>query len=234
MNSSVKKMHLQYERLRRTFVDRRRAEATMGSLLLDELRGDDSPTAPASALVVILFAPCMGAEQVLALAPQWQASVPQAAFVGVELDGVVEATDIATLRRTAAGAAAARSLRMSEIVLLGAGAAGGFAVDLVLRGAVPAAGVIGLDISPPQLPFRIAPTPAKVRLVRHGTREDPHAAGFRALVEAMQRQEIDVRCMVLPPTANAAPGVTLRACSTFLVELVACASRFPRAARRPL
>jgi hypothetical protein len=233
MNSSVKKMHLQYERLRRTFVDRRRPEATMGSLLLHELRGDDSLAAPASALVVILFAPCTGAE-VLAFAPQWQASVPQAAFVGVELGAVVEATDIATLRRTAAGAAAARSIRMSEIVLLGAGAAGRFAVDLVLRAAIPAAGVIGLDISPPHLPFRIAPTPAKVRLVRHGTREDPHAAGFRALVEAMQRQEIDVRCMVLPPAANDAPGVTLRACSTFLVELVASASRFPRAARRPL
>jgi hypothetical protein len=206
----------------------------MGSLLLHELRGDDSLAAPVSALVVILFAPCRGAEQVLAFAPRWQASVPQAAFVGVELDAAVEATDVAALQRAAAGAAAARSIRMSEIVLLGAGAAGRFAVDVVLRGAIPAAGVIGLDLAPPRFPFRIVPTPAKVRLVRHGTREDPHAADFRTLVEAMQRQGIDVRCMALPPAANDAPGVTLRACSTFLVELVACASRFPLAARRPL
>jgi hypothetical protein len=206
----------------------------MGSLLLHELRGDDSLAARASALVVIVFAPCLGAAQALAFAPHWQASVPQAAFVGVELGAPVEATDVAAVQRAAAGAAAARSIRMSEIVLVGAGAAGRFAVDLVLRGAIPAAGVIGLDLAPPHLPFRIVPTPAKVRLVRHGTRADPHAADFRALVEAMQQQEIDVRCMVLPPAANDAPGVTLRACSTFLVELVASASRFPRAAGRPL
>lgn len=206
----------------------------MGSLLLRELRGGDSIAASASALVVILSGPCQGAEQALAFAPRWQASVPQAAFVGVELGAPVEATDVAALRRTAAGAAAARSIRMSEIVLLGAGAAGRFAVDLVLRGAIPVAGVIGLDLPPPHRPFRVVPTPAKVRLVRHATREDPHAGDFRALVAAMQRQEIDVRCMVLPPVANDAPGVTLRACSTFLVELVASASRFPPAARRPL
>jgi hypothetical protein len=94
--------------------------------------------------------------------------------------------------------------------------------------------VIGLDLPPPHRPFRVVPTPAKVRLVRHATREDPYAGDFRALVEAMQRHEVDVRCMVLPPVANDAPGVTLRACSTFLVELVASASRFPPAARRPL
>lgn len=206
----------------------------MGGLLLHELRGNDSMAAPAGALVVILFAPCMGAEQALAFAPQWQSSVPQAAFVCIELDAAVEATDLAGLRRTMAEAAAARSIRMSEIVLLGAGAAGRFAVDLVLRGAIPALGVIGLDLPPANLPFRIVPTPAKVRLVQQGTREDAHVVGFRAFIEAMQRQDIDVRCMILPPAANDAPGVRLRACGTFLAELVACASRFPRGARRPL
>jgi len=198
----------------------------MGGLLLHELCSSDGVEARPRALVVILFA-ANGAEQALARARQWQPSVPQAAFVGIELDAAVERTDIAALQRTAAAAATARSIRPSQIILFGAGAAGRLAVDLVLQGAIPATGVIGLDIPPSPAPTRIVPTPARVRLVQHRTSEDPHAASFRALVDAMQRQDIDVRRMILPDAAHDAPGVTLRACGGFLVELVANASCFP-------
>ncbi len=120
----------------------------MSGLLLHELGSADGMEAPARALVVILFAAGKNAEQALAFAPQWRPSVPQTAFVGIELAAAVEGTDIAALQRTAAVAATARSIRMSQIILLGAGAVGRFAVDLVLRGAIPAMGVIGLDIPP--------------------------------------------------------------------------------------
>jgi hypothetical protein len=197
-----------------------------GGLLLHELRSSHGTEAPPRALVAILFSAGKGAEQALALARQWQPSVPQAAFVGIELDAAMERTDIAALLRTAAAAATARSMRTSQIILLGAGAAGRLAVDLVVQGAIPATGVIGLDIPPSPAPTRIVPTLARVRLVQHRTSEDPHAASFRALVDAMQRQDIDVRSMILPDAAHDAPGVTVRACGGFLVELVANAS-FP-------
>src|SRR5712692_8710347 len=231
-NYIVTKMHLQHERLRPILVARLKVESgRMGGLLLHELRSSDGVEARPRALVVILFA-ANGAEQALARARQWQPSVPQAAFVGIELDAAVERTDIAALQRTAAAAAPARSLPMSQVILLGAGAAGRVAVNLVLRGITPAMGVIGIDIAPTPAPTRIMPTAARIRLVQRRTSEDAQAAGFRALVEAMRRQDIDVRSMVLPEAANDAAGVTLRASGSFLVELVANASRLPLAARR--
>ena len=204
----------------------------MDGLPLHELPSNDGHEAPLCALVIILFAAGKGAEQAQAFARLWQPSVPHAAFVGIELDAAVERTDIAALHRTAAAAATARSLPMSQVILLGAGEAGRVAVNLVLRGVTPAMGVIGIDIAPTPAPTRIMPTAARIRLVQRRTNEDAQAAGFRALVEAMRRQEIDVRSMVLPEAANDAAGVTLRASGSFLVELVANASRLPLAARR--
>lgn len=198
----------------------------MGSLLLQKLRSGDGMAAPPRALVVILFAAGEGAEQAQAFALQWQASVPQTAFVGVELNAPVGSTAIAALQDAVAVAATARSIQMSQIILLGAGEVGRFAVDLVLRGAILGTGVIGLDISPYSLPTHIVPAAAKVRLVQHSTSEDAEATSFRHIVEAMQRQDIDVRSMILPDAAHDAPEVRLRACGTFLVELVANASRF--------
>src|SRR5258708_35552801 len=154
----------------------------MSGLLLHELGSADGMEAPARALVVILFAAGKNAEQALAFAPKWRPSVPQTAFVGIELAAAVEGTDIAALQRTAAVAATARSIRMSQIILLRAGAVGRFAVDFVLRGAIPAMGAIGLDIPPCPPPTRIVPTPAKVRLVRPCARQDPPPSGVPALV----------------------------------------------------
>ena len=200
----------------------------MGCFRLHELPSTERIEAPPRALVLILFTAGKGAEQALAFAPRWRQSAPQAAFVGIELDTAVVRTEIAALPRAAAAAATARSIRPSQIVLVGAGVAGRLAVDLVLQRAIPATGVIGLDIPPSPAPSAIVPTLAKVRLVQHRTDEDPHAINLRALVDAMQRQDVDVRSMILPDAAHDAPGVTLRACGSFLVELVANASCLPR------
>jgi hypothetical protein len=200
-------------------------------LLLHDLPTDSGVEVPPQALVIILFAAGAGQEQALAFARQWQPAVPQAAFVGIELNDVVRQPDIAALGRGIAAVAALRSIQLSQIILLGAGDAGRRALDLVLHGAVPGRGVIGLDISLDPAPSRIERTAAMVRLVQH--RSGAHApAGFYALVEAMQRKDIDVRAMVLPDTVQAASGVTLRAGGTFLAELVANASRLPFATWR--
>jgi hypothetical protein len=178
------------------------------------------------ALIVTLFAAGESGEQALLFARQWQPAVPRAAFVGIELDTMVRRTEIAALRRTAAG----RSIQPSQIILLGGGEAGRLAVDLALRAAILCAGVLGVDISLEEALPRVLPSATPVRLVQHSMDDHPQTARFRALIEAMQRRHLNVRSMILPHVAQATPAVTRRAGATFLVELVANASRIPAGA----
>jgi predicted esterase len=177
------------------------------------------------ALIVILFAARDGAAEPLGFARHWQPTVPQAAFVGVELDAAAPRTGLAALRRAAAEAARARSIHPSQIILFGTGAAGRLAVDGVLQQTIPAAGVIGLDIPLASAPSHLRPTATMVRLVQHTADDDPQATRVHALIAAMQRNGIDVRSMILPHGAPGSPSVVMRAGGTFLVELVAKASR---------
>jgi hypothetical protein len=202
----------------------------IGMLLHDLHAGEGAGTCP-HALVVFLFSVGTGLDQVLTFARRWKPTVPQAALIGIELNHVTRQPDIAGLGRAIATAASLRSVQLSQTILLGAGAAGRLALDMVLEGVVPAMGVIGLDISLGVIPSRIERTAAMVRLIQHRAGEYA-PAGFRALVEAMQQQDIDVRTTVLPEIAEAASAMTQRAGATFLVELVASASRFPLATRR--
>jgi hypothetical protein len=139
--------------------------------------------------------------------------------------------DVAALRQDIVTVSAARRIQLSQTIVLGAGEAGRLALDIVLRGVVPAMGVIGLDIAPGPVPSRIAHCAALVRLVHH--RAGEHAtASFRALVEAMRRRDVDVRTTLLPDIAQATPDVTQRAGATFLAELVATAGHLTLATRR--
>jgi hypothetical protein len=204
--------------------------------LLQDLREGDGIEAQPHALIVILVTFGTAAEQALILARQWQPSVPQAAFVGIALAYAARQPDIAALRRDIATAASSRSLHMSQTILLGADEAGRLALDIVLQGVVPAMGVIGLDIAPGPVPSRIAHTAAMVRLIHHRAGERT-PAGFRAVVEAMRRSDVDVRTMMLPDAAQpdhaqTASGIMQRAGATFLAELVANASRSSLATRR--
>ena len=63
------------------------------------------------------------------------------------------------------------------------------------------------------------------------TDDDPRVSKLKALVEAMRRQDLDVRSMVLPKSARADPAVAMRAVGTFLVEAVAKASRITPTSR---
>ena len=207
------------------------ADRTMADRLRLQDFGSGGVEVLPDALILILSTAGDGAEQESALARQWQPIVPRAAFVGIELDAASDATlrqtDLVPLRRAAADAATARLIQPSQIILFGTGKAGRLAVDLVLQGAIPGAGVLGLDISLEPDPSRVLPTAARVRLVQHSMDDDPRATRFHALIEAMQRQAVDVRSMILSDVARASPGVTLRAGGTFLGELVAAASRTP-------
>src|SRR5260221_11650048 len=102
MNSTVKKMHLQHERLCPILVGVARWSGAMGGLRLHELPSGGGVEAPPRALVVILFAAGKVSEHALAFAPQWQPSVPQTAFVGIELHPGGGKTDAPAPPRTAA------------------------------------------------------------------------------------------------------------------------------------
>jgi hypothetical protein len=226
-------MHLHHEMSGSTFTssNRRSERGTMANRLrLHDFSSGVGAGALPHALIVTLFAAGESGEQALLFARQWQPAVPRAAFVGIELDTMVRRTEIAALRRAAAETAAGRSIQPSQIILLGSGEAGRLAVDLVLRAAILCAGVLGLDISLEEALPRVLPSATMVRLVQHSMDDHPQAARFRVLIEAMQRRHLNVRSMILPHVAQATPAVTRRAGATFLVELVANASRIPAGA----
>src|SRR4051812_21533683 len=139
--------------------------------------GSGGPGAPA-ALIIILFFRSEGLAGAVAFAEHWQPVLPEAAFVGIELDPVA---DPHLLRRAARDAATARAMDATQIILFGAGAAGRLGVNLILQGLLPGGGVIGLDISAEPEEPHIEASAAMVRLIQHCNDDDPRAARFKAL-----------------------------------------------------
>jgi predicted esterase len=196
----------------------------MNDLRLYDLCGGSDAGLRPDALIIILFVAGEVAEHASFFTRQWHPTVPRSAFVGIEVDAVIGKTDIVALRGAIAKLATARSIQPSQIILCGTGDAGRLAVELLLQGLIPAAGVIGLDITLEPAAGRVLPTMAMVRLVQHRTTDDPSATRFHALIEALRRQDVDVRSMMLPDPAQASPRATVRAGGAFLAELVANAS----------
>jgi hypothetical protein len=190
--------------------------------------GSGGPDGVPAALIIVVFFASEGAARAVAFAEQWQPAVPEATFVGIELDSEV---DPHLLGSAARDAAAARAIESTQIVLFGAGAAGRLAVTSIVQGLLPGASVVGLDISADWERPRVLTSVAMVRLIEHCTEDDPRASRLKALVDDMRCHELDVRSMVLPNAAQANPTVAVRATGTFLVELVAKASRITATSR---
>ena len=190
----------------------------------------DNSGAPADALIVILFGQGQEADAE-ALAAQWSPAVPRGAFAGLELDLTTARVDLVAVRVLLAEAADQHGLQTQQIVLLGAGRAGRLAIDLALLGVVPGAAVITLDIPLESAPTTLAPATAAVRMVQRSSPDDPRGERFHAVVEALQRRQVNIRSMLLPDLEAATHRATLRAAGAFLVELVANASRLASAAR---
>jgi hypothetical protein len=184
----------------------------------------DDKGALVDALIIILFEAGRRTEAE-ELARQWGPAVPRGAFAGLELDLATTRIDLIGLRVRLAKAADQHGLQTRQIVLLGAGQAGRMAIDLALLGVAPGAAVITLDIPLESAPTTLAPIPASVRMVQNSTPDDPQGERFRAIVEALQRRQINIRSMLLPDLEAARQRATLRAAGAFLVELVANASQ---------
>ena len=184
----------------------------------------------ADALIVILFGQGKKAD-VEELTRQWAPAVPRAAFVGLELDLNARRMDLVAIRALLGDALDRHGQQGGQVILLGTGRAGRVAIELALLGVVPGASVITLDIPLDSGPTTLTPAPGLVRMVQSGTPDDPRGERFKAVVETLQRRQIDIHSMLLPDLEPATQRAARRAAGAFLVELVANAGRFEPASR---
>lgn len=112
-----------------------------------------------------------------------------------------------------------------RLILLAEGKAARAALELVLRGSIDCAGLLAIAVPCAALSLRIVPTAAAIRLVAwREDREDTPAD----LITALRAADIDTRIIGLDSTAANDARVAASAAETFVLELVANASRQSR------
>ena len=112
-----------------------------------------------------------------------------------------------------------------RMILLAEGKAARAALELVLRGDIDCAGLLAIAVPCAALSFRIIPTAVAVRLVvRRADRDDTPAD----LITALRAADIDARIIGFDSTAANDARTAANAAETFVLELVANASRQSR------
>ncbi|WP_426440698.1 hypothetical protein [Bradyrhizobium genosp. P] len=152
---------------------------------------------------------------------RWRQQNPLAVWTHVDVP-----SGSAELRRAAliVAVAAARDPRHrhpSQLILLGARAAGRLALELVLEGVLACDGIVVTDIPCGPLRSPIVLRTAAVRLVAH--KDGP--VSEHGLIDALRAADIDERILMLPPGSARDAEATASATGTFLLELVATISR---------
>lgn len=153
--------------------------------------------------------------------PRWRRLTPLALWSTVS----VRDSSPDEILRSVAAEVARRDAEAPQVILLGEGNAARTALELVLRGTLDCAGLLAIAVSCAALPFRIAPTAAAVRLVVR-CENCADAPGF--LITTLQATDIDARIIRLDPAAANVARAAASAAETFVLELVANASRQSR------
>jgi hypothetical protein len=153
--------------------------------------------------------------------PRWRRLTPLALWSTVSLR---DAGPDAILHGIAE-ALARQDVGARRLVLVGEGDAGRCALELVLQGALDCAGMLAIAIPCAALPFRIVPPAAAVRLVVR--RQDCDGAQDD-LIAALRAADMDERIIRLDLAASYDERATASAAETFVLELVANASRQSR------
>jgi hypothetical protein len=109
-----------------------------------------------------------------------------------------------------------------EVILVVEGGTGRIALELVMQGALACAAILAIAVPCAALPFAIVPTATAVRLVV--SCEDTPAD----LIRALHAADIDARIVRLNPLASRDAQTVANAAETFVLELVANASRHIR------
>ncbi len=175
----------------------------------------------AKTVVAVLAGPDATLVATAAELARWRTLTPLALWVTVSLrddtpDEILRGV-AAELARQGAGA--------PQLILLAEGKAARAALDLVLQGALDCAGVLAIAPSCAALPFRIAPTATALRLV---VRREEHGDAPNNLVTTLRAADVDMRVANLDPGVTRDARTAASAAETFVLELVANASRQSR------
>ena len=147
--------------------------------------------------------------------PRWRALTPLALWSTL---AVRDASHDEILDGVAA-LLARQDVHAQQLILLAEGKAARAALELVLQGALDCAAILGIAVSCAALPFRIVPIATAVRLIV----DCEDAPGD--LIRELRAADIDSRIIRLNPVASYDARIVASAAETFVLELVANASR---------
>ena len=175
----------------------------------------------AKAMVAVLTGPDTPLVATSAELPRWRALTPLALWSTVS----IRDTSPDEILRGVAAELARQGVDASRLILLAEGNAARTALELVLQGILDCAGILAIALPCAALPFRIAPTATAVRLVvQREDRGDLPAD----LITALRAADVDARIISLDPAVTREARTAASAAETFVLELVANASRQSR------
>jgi hypothetical protein len=177
---------------------------------------------PAHDAAKVMVAVIAGPDTPLIVTPakltRWRRLTPLALWCAVP---VHDAGPDAILHGVAAELAR-QGVQPHQLILLAEGKTGRAALELVLQGTLACAAILAIAVPCTALPFAVVPTAAAVRLVVDC--EDTPAD----LIRALRAADIDARIIRLDPQASRDARTVANAAETFVLELVANASRQTR------
>lgn len=154
---------------------------------------------------------------------RWRRLTPLALWSAVSVHGALPSKKLPDeILHSLAAELARQDLEAHQLILLAEGKTARVALELVLRGAIDCAGLLAIAVPCTALSFRIVPTAAAIRLVvRREDREDAPAD----LITALRAADIDARIVGFDSAAANGARAAASAAETFVLELVANASR---------
>ena len=177
---------------------------------------------PARTAAKVIVAVIAGPDAPLIAMPEelrrWRRLTPLALWSAVSVRGTCPDEFL----RGVAAELTRQDIEAHRLILLAEGNPARAALELVLRGAIDCAGLLAIAVPCAALSFRIVPTAAAIRLVvRREDRENTPAD----LITALRAADIDARIIGFDSAAANDARAAASAVETFVLELVANASR---------
>lgn len=184
---------------------------------------------PARTTVKVTVAVIAGPDPLVATPEElrrWRRLTPLASWSTVSVRGALPGKNLPDeILHGVAAELARQDLEAHQLILLAEGKTARAALELVLRGAIDCAGLLAIAVPCTALSFRIVRAAAAIRLVvRRQDREDSPAD----LITALHAADIDARIIGFDSAAANGARAAASAAETFVLELVANASRQSR------
>lgn len=185
---------------------------------------------PARTTAKVTVAVIAGPDATLVATPEelrrWRRLTPLASWSPVSVRGALPDKNLPDeILHGVAAELARQDLEAHQLILLAEGKAARAALELVLQGAIDCAGLLAIAVPCTALSFRIVRAAAAIRLVvRRQDREDSPVD----LITALHAADIDARIVGFDSAAANGARAAASAAETFVLELVANASRQSR------